>query len=256
MASSLARISTLFAREIGAFFLSPTAYFLLLAFQIIAWFNFAELIARLSRPQLSFSITTDPMTNYISSSVSFWIVLMMAVPVLTMRLVAEERRMGTWESLLTAPVTASEIILAKWLAAVVMFLVLQLPHFLYLPFLARFLPIDLGPPMGLMLGLVSASLMFSAIGVFFSTLSRSQVVAAVWTFLALFGFVLLPQLLYNIGSTKQASWLDAARRFAVLQQIHDLGTGRLDPRVPLFHGSVAVLFLFLSIRCARIRPFM
>ena len=256
MARSIERVSALFGRELAAFFLSPTAYFLLLAFQIIAWFNFAELMALVSRPRLSFSITTDPISNYLSSSVSFWIAVMIAVPVLTMRLVAEERRLGTWESLLTAPVTETEIILAKWLAAVVMFLVLQIPHLIYLPFLARFLAIDPGPPLGLVLGLASAALMFSAIGVFFSTLARSQVVAAVWTFLALFGFVLLPQLLYNLGATRQASWLDVARQFAVLQQIHDLGTGRFDPRVPLLHGSVATLFLFLAIRCARLRPFM
>ena len=87
------------------------------------------------------------MTTYISGSPAFWIAVLVAIPLLTMRLLAEERRSGTIETLLTLPVTETEVVLAKWLAGVVMYLVLLVPFALYLPFLyyqAHF-DFDLGP---------------------------------------------------------------------------------------------------------------
>ena len=94
------------------------------------------------RARREFSSLSDPMTTYISGSPAFWIaVLVLAIPALTMRLLAEERRSGTIETLLTLPVTETQVVLAKWLAGVVMYLVLLVPFALYLPFLyyqARF----------------------------------------------------------------------------------------------------------------------
>src|SRR5438105_13567943 len=140
-------VPTLVRRELGGYFLGPMAFLILLAFQIIAWLNFWEMVETLSRPRPSFSSLRDPLNSYISGSTPFWIALLVAVPALTMRLIAEERRTRTIEPLLTAPVTEAEVVGAKWLAGVVMYLVLLLPFFIYLPFLyvqARF-RFDTGP---------------------------------------------------------------------------------------------------------------
>ena len=140
-------VPTLLARELGADFLSPIAYLVLLAFQLIAWLNFWELVDSLSQPQREFSSLRHPMNMYISGSTPFWFAILFAIPALTMRLFAEERRTGTIESLLTVPVTEGEVVLAKWPAGVVMYLSLLVPFAIYLPFLyhqVRF-PFDLGP---------------------------------------------------------------------------------------------------------------
>jgi ABC-2 type transport system permease protein len=102
-------IPTLCRRELGAYFLSPMAFLTLLAFQVIAWLNFWELVDGLSRPQHALSNMRDPLNSYISGSTPFWIGLLVAIPALTMRLVAEERRSGTIETLMTVPVTEAEI---------------------------------------------------------------------------------------------------------------------------------------------------
>src|SRR5947209_8764842 len=186
-------VPTLLRRELGAYFLGPMAFLILLAFQFIAWLNFWELVDSLSQPQQSFSSLRDPLNNYISGSTPFWIALLVAIPALTMRLIAEERRSGTIETLLTVPVTETEVVVAKWLAGVFMYLMLLLPFAIYLPFLyyqARF-RFDPGPLAALSIGLTTLGMMFVAIGLFFSSLTRNQIIAAIWTFVVLFLLVIL-----------------------------------------------------------------
>ena len=111
--------------------------------------------------------------------------MMVAIPALTMRLLAEERRSGTLEPLLTAPVTEAEVVVAKWLAGVGMYLVLLIP-FGVVPAV----PLLSGQTIGStsarwspsVLGLTTLGMMFVAIGLFFSALTRNQIVAAIWTF--------------------------------------------------------------------------
>src|SRR5262249_11259802 len=132
---TMRHVPTLLRRELGAYFLGPMAFLILLAFQVIAWLNFWELIDGLSRRQESLSSLRDPLNSYISGSTPFWIGLLVAIPALTMRLLSEERRSGTIETLLTVPVTEFEVVISKWLAGVVMYLALLLPFAIYLPFL-------------------------------------------------------------------------------------------------------------------------
>src|SRR5947209_420965 len=148
-------VPTLLRRELAAYFLSPMAFLILLAFQAIAWLNFWELVDNLSKPQIALSARFDPMNLYISGSTPFWIALLVAIPALTMRLLAEERRSGTIETLLTVPVNEAEVVVAKWLAGVAMFFVLLLPFLIYLPFLyyqGRY-KFDVGPVVSLLTGL-------------------------------------------------------------------------------------------------------
>ena len=127
------------------------------------------------------------MNTYIPGSPAFWIAIMVSIPLLTMRLFAEERRQGTIEALLTVPVTETEVVVAKWLAGVIMYCALLVPFFLYLPFLhfqAKY-DFDLGPIMSLSVGLTTMGMMFVSIGLFLSSLTRNQIIAAIWTFVVL-----------------------------------------------------------------------
>ncbi len=192
-------VLTLVRRELATYFLGPMAFLILLAFQGIAWLNFWDLVDGLARNARSFSGLRDPLNSYVTGSTPFWIGMMVAIPALTMRLLAEERRSGTIEPLLTAPVTEAEVVVAKWLAGVAMYLVLLVPFALYLPFLyyqAKY-HFDLGPVLALGVGLTTLGMMFIAIGLFFSALTRNQIVAAIWTFAALFALVLLTTVLAN-----------------------------------------------------------
>jgi ABC-2 type transport system permease protein len=241
---------TLTARELGTYFLGPIAYLTLLAFQFIACLNFWELLGSLSQRQREVSSLRDPMVIYLSGSPGFWIAVLVAVPVLTMRLIAEERRSGTIESLLTLPVTESEVVIAKWLAGFVMYLFLVLPFVIYLPFLyfqAKYY-FDVGPLAGLLLGLSTMGMMFIAIGLFFSSLTRNQIIAAIWTFVVLFLMIVLLPLFYRFAADQHAPWADGIRHLAVLFQVQTFGLGQLDLRYLALHLSTCVFMLYLTVR--------
>jgi ABC-2 type transport system permease protein len=247
-------VPTLLARELGAYFLGPIAYLALLGFQVIAWLNFWDLVDMLSQPQREFSSLRDPMNIYVTGSTPFWFAVLFAVPVLTMRLLAEELRSGTIEPLMTVPVSETEIVLSKWVAGVLMYLALLAPFAIYLPFLyyqARFY-FDLGPLISLGIGLTTMGMMFMSIGLFFSALTRNQILAAIWTFVVLFLLVVVTLLMYYYAARQQAAWAEAVRFVSVLSQIQSLSQGRLDLRTIALHLSVCTFMLFLTVKVLEI----
>ena len=248
-------VPTLLRRELGAYFLGPMAYLILLAFQVIAAINFWDLVEFLALPQNEYSGRSDPMNTYISGSAPFWIALLVAVPALTMRLIAEERRSGTIEGLLTVPITEAEVVAAEWLAGVVMFGVLLLPFAVYLPILRHYgrYPFDLGPIAILGLGLTTIGMMFVAIGLFFSALTRNQILAAIGTFVVLFLIVLLTSLVYPYAAGRRADWAEGLRYVSILFQVHQFGAGQLDLRFLALHLSVTAFMLFLTVQVLQFR---
>ena len=248
-------VPVLLIRELGAYFLGPMAYLVLLAFQVIAFLNFWELVDTLRRPQVEFSSLRDPMLTYVSGSPGFWIAILVAVPVLTMRLLAEERRSGTIETLLTLPVTETEVVVAKWLAGVVMFWALLIPFAVYLPFLyyqAKFY-FDVGPVLALAIGLTTMGMMFMAIGLLFSSMTRNQIIAAVWTFVVLFFMIVMVPLVHLFAVRQRAGWAEGVRFSSVLYQIQSLGLGQLDLRSLALHLSVCVFVLTLTVKVLEAR---
>ncbi len=251
-------VNELLRRELAAYFLSPMAYLVLLAFQVLAFLNFWVLVDTLSDPVRThgeYSSLNDPMSTYISSSPSFWLGMLMAIPVLTMRLLAEERRSGTIETLLTLPVTEAQVVLAKWLAGVVMYLVLLVPFALYLPFLyfqAHF-PFDVGPLIALAVGLTTLGMMLVAIGILCSASTRNQLVAAIWTFAVLFFLVGMIPLLGQFAARTRTGWAEAIQYTSILHQVAAFGLGRLDLRHLALHLSACVLLLSLTVRIVSAR---
>jgi ABC-2 type transport system permease protein len=248
-------VSTLARRELTSYFFSPIAYLILLGFQVIACINFWQLVELLGRPQIEFSGLRDPMNAYISGSTAFWVALLVAVPTLTMRLLAEDRKSGTIEPLLTAPVTETEVVLAKWLAGVAMYAFLLLPFAIYLPVLRHYgrIPFDLGPMLTLGIGLTTMGMMFVSIGLFFSAWTRNQIVAAVLTFVVLFLMIVLSLLVYTYAAERRLPWMEGAKFLAILTQIHEFGIGRLDLRFLAVHTSVTAFLLFATVKVLEFR---
>jgi ABC-2 type transport system permease protein len=248
-------VRTLLARELAAYFLGPMAYLVLLAFQLIAAVNFFELVDILSSPQRELSSLRSPMNTYIAGSWAFWIAILVSIPLLTMRLFSEERRQGTIEALLTLPVTETEIVVAKWLAGVLMYCALLLPFFMYLPFLylqAKY-DFDLGPIMCLALGLTTMGMMFVAIGLFLSSLTQNQIIAAIWTFIVLLFLVGIFAIVYLVAAEQHYAWADAIRFVAVFYQMQSFGQGLLDFRYIAVHLSVSFFVLSLTVRVLEMR---
>ena len=245
-------------RRAGRYFLGPMAYLMLLAFQTIAWINFSNTLDALVRSPRVYSGVPDPLNFYLAGSPPFWIALMVALPALTMRLLAEERRSGTIETLMTAPVTEAEVVVAKWLAALAMYLVLLLPFAIYLPFLyhqGKFY-FDLGPIGSLAIGMTTIGMMFSAIGVLFSALTRNQIIAAIWTFVAMFMFFVRETLSGAVamgGSPDPIAHVEALQFVSVLHQASAFGLGQLDLRIVVLHLSICAFALGLAVTAVRWR---
>ncbi len=242
---------TLWRRELASYFLTPVAYVVVIVFLLVTGFNFYLLVDLMSSERVSI---TEVMGQLFGSVLFFWPSFLLVIPILTMRVFAEEKRSGTIETLMTAPVTDTAVVLAKYFAALTFFLVMWLPTlsygFILEYFSAESAPLDLGPMLGGYLGAVLLGMFYLSIGVFCSAMTRSQLVSAVACFA-------LMCLLFYFGFlhyfTNQ-DWLREASSYSsgVLHQL-EFTRGILDTRPVVFYLSGTVVMLFFTIRILEAR---
>ena len=243
-------VPALLARELAPSS-GPMAYIVLMAFQVIALLNFWELVDALSQPQREFSSIRDPMTTYVSASPLFWFSILVAVPLLTMRLIAEERADRHHRDAAHLACFRDRDCVLEMACRADHVPGSADPFALYLPFLS--LPGEISTStwdrcLSLGIGLTTMGMMFVAIGLLFSALTRNQIVAAVWTFVVLFLMVVLTLLLYFYGARQQAEWAEAIRFLAVYVQVRAFGQGQLDLRTIALHLSVCVFALYVTVK--------
>ena len=122
------KLLALVQRELLAYFSSPLAYVVLTAFLFINGYVFYLIVAFLNDPRTQ---AMAPLKLIFGGTIFFWLFLLFVVPVITMRLLAEERRTGTLEVLLTSPVSEGQVVVGKFIAAFVFYLFLWLPTLVY-----------------------------------------------------------------------------------------------------------------------------
>jgi ABC-2 type transport system permease protein len=162
-----------------------------------------------------------------------------------MRLLSEERRSGSLEILMTAPVTETQVVVGKYLAALAFYLVLWAPTVLYAVIVARYSQLDWGPLASAYLGVLGIGALFLSVGLFASGISRNQIVAALVGFALVFALFILGLLefLVNDPSTRQVlSYLN------LIQHMEDFSKGIVDTRRLVYYLSGTVFFLFLTSR--------
>jgi hypothetical protein len=192
-----ARVLAVARRELLATFHAPIAYVVIVMFLALQGFSFwavVEVLADPSRPAGYGAV----LRTHFGGTFLYWAVLFAVVSLISMRLIAEERRQGTWEALLTTPVGEGELVLGKWLGAFAFYALLWLPTVAYPLVLAAYAPpgteVDLGPIASAYLGVALSGAGFLALGLCASAATDSQVVAAVVSFAALLGLLLVGQL--------------------------------------------------------------
>ena len=239
---------SLVRREFGAYFLSPIAYVVLAIFLAVTGHLFYLTLTQLTAAGPKG--VEFPMQLMLGDE-KFWLVYLFIPPLLTMRLFAEERSTGTLEVLMTAPLTDWQVVLSKYLACFGFYIVLWLPTLAYLPaILSARTPeerIDPMPVVSSYLGLVLAGSMFLALGLFISSLVRSQLVAALISLFLSLGFIVVgiwrPEM--DTGST----WYRILFFFSVpLHFYRDFSRGLVDSRHLVLYLSVAAFCLFLTVR--------
>ncbi len=236
-----------FLREIRAYFFSPLAYSVLALLLLVNGFVFWIIVSFLSDPRAQIGA---PLEYFFGQTFFFWLVLLFVTPILTMRLLAEERRSGTIEVLMTAPVTEGQVVVGKYLAALVFYIFLWVPTLAYALILEKYADVDWGPVASGYLGVLGIGALFLAAGVFASTLSRSQLVAALLTFVVLiplFTFGLIENLVNNETLKQAFSFLN------LWQHMDDFGKGVVDTRRLVYYASATVFLLFLAARALEVK---
>ena len=159
------KILQIFKREFKSYFISPIAYIVISIFLLVTgWFFFS-----------SFFIYNQATLRGFFSLLPFTFAFV--IPAVTMRLIAEELNVGSYETLLTLPVRTSDVVLGKFLAAVGFVAVMMIPTLFY-PITISFMgDLDWGPVIGGSLGAVLLGAVFSAIGLLASSFTRNQIIA-------------------------------------------------------------------------------
>jgi ABC-2 type transport system permease protein len=236
-------------REVRSFFLSPVAYVVLTAWLLWSGLSFFQLTSWLSS-RMSAGGSDNPLTLFFGGTFLFFVPLLLFVPVLTMRLLAEERATGTLEPLLTAPVTERAVVLGKYAAAMVFWLVLWVPALMYAWLTSRYGHVDTGVLASSYLGIFGIGLYYMAIGLFMSAVARNQIIAAVLTFMAL-------GLLFALG-LGEFIFPERQQLFSYISVWGHMSTfskGIVDSRYLVFDVSLAVLGVFLSVRVLEARRY-
>lgn len=238
---------TILSHEVRTLLYSPSTYIAGVFFLGVMGFIFASMLdAYSTAPQ-----ETPPAVAFFQY---FWFPVFFMVPLLTMKSFAEERRQGTLETLLTTPVSTAEVVLGKFSAAYLFYLLLwgSTMGFHYILKLYSKDPrlLDPGPLVGGYLFIAVSGLLFIAVGILASALTRSQAVAAVFCFTMLLG------LIGGIGYLGDISVLDTElmkpvkssfEALRVAGHVEDFTHGIVDTRQVFFYFTGATLALIFSI---------
>jgi ABC-2 type transport system permease protein len=199
--------------------------------------------------------TTMPVTEIFCDS-WFWFILLFSSPVITMRLFALEKSSGTFETLMTTPVSDLQVVLAKFTAALFFYSVLWLP-LLACMFILRYVAhdpslTDPGTLCATFLGIFLLGALYMAIGCFASALSSSQIVAAMTSFALGLGLFILGYLADQFPI--KTTWSSELLGYMPMHvQMSDFARGIIDTRYIVFYVSLALFFLFLTYRVVESR---
>jgi ABC-2 type transport system permease protein len=242
---------TLVRRELAGYFLSLSGYIIIAATTFLVGQGFIVLIDTLGDDP-----SPLPVTELFYIGQSFWLIIILATPVITMRLFALERYSGTFETLMTAPVRDLSVVLAKFSAALAFYLVMWLPMLACLFVVQHYArqsgALEPSTLAGLYLGLALIGGLFLSLGCFASAITRSQTVAAMLTLMLGVSVFALGYLARDAGAT--ASWqAQLLSRFAFFEQMHDFARGVVDTRAVVLYASLTCFFLFLTLRAVESR---
>ncbi len=237
---------SLFKKEVQTCFLSPIAYVVMFFFWVLTGLNFWWLLKQLADGEPLTTATQQTFGGLISFS------LLVIVPLITMRLFAEERKLGTLESLLTTPLTAVDLVLAKFSGALVFYAVLWLPVVAYMVILNKLSPAealqfpDFGAMRAGFLGIMLVGSLYIAIGLFMSSLTSNQIVAAISGFALL--AVLFTSMLFLAYTSTSPGGRIVGQYFSSFAHMLDFSRGIVDGRTVVLYLSTTAWVLFISIR--------
>jgi len=252
--NSETKLMILTRRELGSFFYSPIAYFVLFAFVGATWFSYSTFLEDIVPSGPMSQPAVEPIVRFYVISLFTVLVVLFSVPLLTMRLISEEKRTATLEVLLTAPVDETTVVVSKFLAGFLTYLMVWIPFLTYLVAvpLSGAPAFDYRPMLAFLIGLAATGAGFIAVGLFFSSLSSNQIVAAALTLTYMIA-MLLPYIIRFQPAIANSPWNTVLQHISFLDVWANNLTGKLIPRQLVFHISMTVLAIFGTIKVLEAR---
>lgn len=238
-------------RELSGYFIALTGYVIIAAVLLLLGVSFTVMLLAYNNESLHM-----PLTELFYGTMFFWLILLVAAPVVTMRLFAQEKFAGTFETLMTTPVGDLEVVLAKFTAALAFYGLTWAPLLVCLWLVhastAQGSPFDWGTTSSTLLGVLLIGSLYVAMGTLASALTRSQIIAAMTSFALGVTLFLLSFLKYSLGT--QRGWLaQAVNHVSMLNHMEDFVRGVVDTRPLIFYATATAFFLFLTLKVVESR---
>jgi ABC-2 type transport system permease protein len=243
-------IITICSKELKSYFASPIAWLLLTMFAVIFGFFFWNALGYFVQLGLQSQMSGRSFPMDMNEMIirpllmNVTVIGLFLLPLITMRLFAEENRTGTMELLLTSPVHDLEIIIGKWLAALLLYASMLGITAINFIFLFAYGKPDWKPMLVAYLGLLLQAGALLAVGAFISTLTKNQIVAGGLTF----GVCLLLWVLEWVAGYETATWAKVLAYMSVVSHFEPFAKGVLDTKDAIYYVSLIVLGLFLTAR--------
>ena len=232
-----------YKRELRSYFTSPIAYVVLTFFILLTSFFYYVFISEFSQASMApsqygprnLNITTHvlrPLFGNIS------VIMLFVLPLITMKPFSEERKTGTIELLLTYPLSDLDVVLGKFLAAFTLFLTMLALTLVYPMFMILHSEPELGTIFSGYLGLILMAAAFMSLGIFISSLTENQMVAAVATFAVL----LILWIIRWVGPNELLRYL------SILEHFNNFAEGLIDTRDTIYYVIFTVLWQFMTLR--------
>src|SRR5437016_3859845 len=217
-------------RELRSYFLSPLAYL------VGAFFVFGSGLLFWLILQSNHEASVRGLISNVH------VLFLFVIPMISMRLLAEEQRTGTMELLMTNPVQEWQVVVGKFLGSALLVLVMLIPTLLFVVFLLIYGNPDRGPMITGYLGVILQGSAFLAVGLWASSLSENQIVAAVVSFIAL----LVAWLSDNIGQAVGGTLGQIVSYLSLTSHIQGFSQGTIDSKDVIFYLTVIAAGLVLS----------
>lgn len=242
---------TLVRRELSGYFLSWIGYVVMAAVLWLIGLSFVNLLEALNHEPSDL-----PVSELFYRTYYFWMILLLTAPLITMRSFALEKHTGTFETLMTTPVSDLQVVLAKfsgcWLFYVLMWLPLLGCILVVRHYTNDQSALDWGAVAATFVGILLVGALYISLGCFASTLTRSQVIAAVISFVLGVAFFALSYLSYSLKAN--TGWKAQVLSYVcMMDHMQAFARGAVDTRPVVCYLGLTVFFLYLTLKVVESR---
>jgi ABC-2 type transport system permease protein len=238
-------------RELSSFFFSWTGYVVIATVLFLLGFSLNSMLAALNAEP-----TPMPITQLFYSTSYFWYIITIASPVITMRSFALEKSTGTYETLMTTPVSELRVVLAKFVGSLIFFMVMWLPLLGCLVIIRHYTSdptaFDWGGVGSTFFGIFLVGCLYLSMGICASALTRSQIIAAILTLATGIAFLVVSHL--RSAFTGDTGWMPSIVAYvSMVEHMRDFAQGVIDTRPLVFYVTSTTFFIFVTLKMVESR---